>query len=150
MNFEDFISKKQVRRTTPDISLVKSLVSCAENDVKYLDTQEITLLSSRKVAISYYDTLRSIVEAVAENKGYKVYSHEALTAFLEKNKENILAQKFDRLRKLRNKLNYYGGSISVEEVKEMKKEITKISLFGAIDGLFPWFYAPHIKTDFWN
>ena len=34
--------------------------------------------------------------------------------------------KFDRLRKIRNKINYYGQLVSVEEAKENIKEIKEI------------------------
>ena len=43
--------------------------------------------------------------------------------FLKKENENIFAEKFDRLRKIRNRINYYGNDISIEEVKEYKEEI---------------------------
>jgi hypothetical protein len=36
------------------------------------------------------------------------------------------SEKFDRFRKLRNKLNYYGGSISAEEMSEIKVEIKDV------------------------
>ena len=43
----------------------------------------------------------------------------------EKN-ENLIAEKFDRFRKIRNGINYYGKNITSEECKENIKEIIKL------------------------
>jgi len=124
MQFNDFIKEGKVRKALPDKPLIDSLLRTADSDLKFLDTLPITDNSARKLLISYYDTLRSLLEALASKEGYKVYSHEALVYFLKDIKhESLLADKFDRFRKLHNKLNYYGGLISVEEVKEIKPEI---------------------------
>mgnify|MGYP001560886570 FL=1 len=72
---------------------------------------------------NYYDVLRSILEAISSIKGYKIYSHEAFTSFLKELKEETLSRKFDRFRKIRNSINYYGKDISVEETRENIKEI---------------------------
>ncbi|MBC8485301.1 MAG: hypothetical protein H8D45_04595 [Bacteroidetes bacterium] len=41
-------------------------------------------------------------------------------------KEDSLCKKFDRYRKLRNGINYYGEEIDVETVKEAKEEIPEM------------------------
>ncbi len=64
MNLKDFIEKGQVRKSSKDIALVKSLVITAENDLKFLDNIEINENSSRKLMTNYYDVLRSILEAI--------------------------------------------------------------------------------------
>lgn len=126
MNLNDFIEKGQVKRADKDISLAKSLVSTAENDLIFLKNSEIDKYSARKIMTGYYDILRSILEAISILNGYKIYSHEAFTYFLKQINEDLIANKFDRLRKIRNGINYYGKDISVEEVKENAKEIIKL------------------------
>ena len=126
MKLNDFIEKGQVRKASKDIALVKSLVYTAENDLKFLDNLDINDNSARKIMSNYYDVLRSIVEAISALDGYKIYSHEAFTYFLKEKKEELIALKFDRFRKIRNGINYYGKNISVEEVKENVKEIIKL------------------------
>ena len=103
MDFEDFISKGQVRKAKPDIELVKSLIKASESDLIFLKRQSIDKDSARKVFTGFYDIVRSIVEAMAVMHGYKVYSHEAFTFYLIKLGEGILADKFDRFRKIRNR-----------------------------------------------
>ena len=121
-----FIKKGQVRKATPDIALIKSLVKTAEADMLFLKSVEVNELSARKVMSNYYDTLRSILEAMAALDGFKVYSHEAFKHFLSEKGEHIIAEKFDRFRKIRNKINYYGKSISKEEVVENSTEIASL------------------------
>lgn len=126
MNLEVFIKRGLVKRSSQDFSLVKSIISTSKLDIEFLNTLEISEVSARKIMTNYYDVLRSLLEAMAAIEGYKIYSHEAFTFFLKEKKEDILAEKFDRFRKIRNKINYYGKNISVNEVEENVKEIRKM------------------------
>ncbi len=126
MNFQDFIRQGQVRKASIDKPLINSLVETAEKDLLFLNKVRIDGLSARKVISNYYDVLRSILEALACKSGYKIYSHEAFTYFLKELKEPILAEKFDRFRKIRNNINYYGKNISLKEAKEYMPEILEM------------------------
>src|SRR3989338_5863665 len=126
MNFQEFIKRGLVRKTSPDPHLIQSLIKVIENDLSFLETVQITGLSARKVIGNYYDTLREILEVMALKVGFKVYAHEPFVAFLtEKGKEGIAA-KFDRFRIMRNSINYYGASISVEEAIAYKQELLDV------------------------
>src|SRR3989338_103838 len=81
---------------------------------------------ARKMMSNYYDTLRAIVEAMAVLDGYKVYSHEAFTFYLKEKGESLAAEKYDRFRRIRNRINYYGQNISVAEVAEHAEGIQKL------------------------
>ncbi len=126
MMLKDFIEKGQVKKSSKDISLAKSLITTAENDLKFLNGLKINENSARKVMSNYYDVLRSILEAISALDGYKIYSHEAFAYFMKEKGEKLIAIKFDRFRIIRNKINYYGKGISVEEVKENTAEILKM------------------------
>jgi hypothetical protein len=126
VKFDDFIEQGKVRRAFKDISLAKSLIETAGSDLSFLQKLEINRNSARKIMSNYYDILRSILEAIALLDGFKVYSHEAFAFFLQEKNENIISIKFDRFRKIRNDINYYGKNISVEEVKEYSIEILNI------------------------
>ncbi len=126
MKFEEFIKNNLARKAQPDKQLIKSLVNTAESDLKFLEKINLTEESARKLTTNYYDVLRSLIEAIASIKGYKIYSHEAFTYFLQELGENDISLKFDRLRKIRNNINYYGKSISTEEAKDIVSEIKTI------------------------
>ena len=120
MKFEEFIKDGKARRATPDKSMAESIVKNTIDDLKFLENTEITELSKRKLVSNYYDSLRSLLEAISIMKGYKIYSHEAFTPFLkEKLNEEGISLKFDRFRKIRNGLNYYGKSIQLGEAREI-------------------------------
>ena len=58
--------------------------------------------------------------------GYKILSHEAFTYYLIERGEDLLASKFDRFRKIRNGINYYGKNVQIEEAKEYSQEMLKL------------------------
>lgn len=123
MIFKDFIEKGLVRVSFKDKALTKSLLKNAKEDLTFLDSLKVNKNSSRKLMSNYYDVLRGVLEAFSVIEGYKIYSHEAFTYFLKEKKEDLLSIKFDRFRKIRNSINYYGKEISIEETKENIKEI---------------------------
>ncbi|HLC87228.1 MAG TPA: hypothetical protein VJH65_03060 [Candidatus Nanoarchaeia archaeon] len=124
MNFEDFIKDGKVRKATPDKLMAESIIKNTFDDLKFLDGIKLNELSKRKIVSNYYDSLRSLLEVISLLKGYKIYSHEAFTYFLkEKLNQEILSFKFDRFRKIRNGLIYYGKSIQLEEAEDIVKEI---------------------------
>ncbi len=126
MKLSDFIEKGQVRKASQDVPLAKSLISTAETDLKFLDGLEIGQNSARKIMSNYYDVLRSVLEAISAIDGYKIYSHEAFKYFLIEKDEPVIAEKFDRFRRIRNGINYYGKNITPEEVKENVNEMIKL------------------------
>jgi len=128
MKFSDFIKRKEVRKAEFDPELFKSLIKTAELDLIFLEKVKIDEYSARKIMSNYYDVLRSLLEAMALKDGYKVYSHEAFTFYLREKEENEISLKFNRFRKKRNSINYYGENISVEEVKEYSEEMRRIIL----------------------
>ncbi|MBI3334055.1 hypothetical protein HYZ97_01070 [Candidatus Pacearchaeota archaeon] len=126
MEFQEYIKKGIIRKTSPDKQLAKSLMKQSKQDKIFLDSLEITDLSARKIASNYYDILRSILEAIASLDGYKIYNHEGFTYYLQSKDEQKLASKFDRLRKIRNNINYYGATMSKEEAEEIKSSVNEL------------------------
>ena len=126
MNFKDFLTEGYVRKSKKDILLVKAIIKTADRDLTFLQGLKINGASARKIMANYYDVLRSILEAMAPLDGYKIYSHEAFAYYLKEKRENLIADKFDRFRKIRNSINYYGKEICVEETKINVEEINLI------------------------
>jgi uncharacterized protein (UPF0332 family) len=134
MDWKECINKKIARSAVADAELVKSLTKISENKLssaKLLDLNEITYASKLSLC---YDSLRELLEALAVKKGYKIYNHECYIGFLKEVINNsALAQIFDRLRLLRNSINYYGQSLSIKDAKmeiasiiELRKEVHKL------------------------
>jgi len=126
MRFFDFVRTGKVRKSRPDLQLSKSLVRMSENHLVSIGGLELNCTTSSTIMTTYYEALREVVEAVATKEGYKVYSHEAFTYFLKDKGENLISLKFDKFRKIRNNINYYGKSIGPLSVKSYMNEIEKM------------------------
>lgn len=121
---KDFIKEGKV-----DIHLIESLKESSKKKIEtlsYLPLNEVTATS--KVTIAY-DGLREILEALAISKGYKIYNHDCYVAFLKEILfESNMSQDFDEYRKIRNKINYYGKEISIDEAKVIIENMITLTL----------------------
>jgi uncharacterized protein (UPF0332 family) len=112
-------NKKQlVKEIKTDSNLIESLTKSA---AKKLRSQELLKLNndtaSSKISLAY-DSLRALLEALAIKEGYKIYNHECYTAFLkEVMNKSVIGDDFDKIRKTRNAINYYGEEVDIEEAK---------------------------------
>ena len=76
-----------------------------------------------KISLTY-DALRELLEALAISKCYKIYNHECYTAFLKEIlKESVMGDQFNKFRKIRNDINYYGKDISPEDTKYIIRDM---------------------------
>jgi hypothetical protein len=126
MMFADFIKSGKVRKGTPDVQLAKSLVKMSENHMKSIGEMRLADTSSATIMMNCYESLREVVEAIAALEGYKVYSHEAFTYFLKEKGEDLLSIKFDKYRKIRNSINYYGEPVETGVTEAGKREMEKM------------------------
>jgi hypothetical protein len=128
MNFESFIEERKLIVGVPDRQKAKALVKMSVNSLKSANLLEISKITASSILVMAYESLREILEAICLLKGYKVYSHEFYTFYLKSLDEFILAEKFDRLRKLRNCVNYYGKPVSEMVAKNAKQQVHEIIL----------------------
>jgi len=125
--FNDFLKNGKVRKGQPDIALAKSLIAMSTRTLRYAQESNLTEENASPVLVNYYESLRQICEAICAKNGYKVYSHEAFTVYLnEILREERTAENFDRLRKLRNGVNYYGESVSLSETQASAKKVVEL------------------------
>ena len=127
MIFDEFVKQGKVIIGEKDREKAKALVKMSENNRKVIETIELTETTASPVFSLLYESLREIIEAMCLLEGYKVYSHEAFTSYLERIHEEKIAVVFDRFRKLRNGINYYGKPVSINVTSEAKKEIANLS-----------------------
>ncbi len=110
--------KRLVKEVKKDANQIKALLEVSEMKLKSANTLPIEHHYAKITLL--YDVLRSILECVALEKGYKIYNHECYTHFLkELLGYSSLADRFDKLRKIRNGINYYGKEISQEEGEDI-------------------------------
>lgn len=126
MSFDAFIKDGKVILGEKDIQKARALIKMSENTLVSAESLELNDTTASVVLTLSYEALREIIEAMCLTKGYKVYSHEAFTSYLEQLKEERLAAQFDRFRKLRNGVNYYGKEVSPTVAAEAKKNIKEM------------------------
>jgi len=128
MNFEKALILGDARKVPVDILRSKSIILSSKQAIATAKTIILTKESAKSIFRELYEGLREYCEALGYMKGYKFQNHESITFFIrEILHEETLANKFDRYRKLRNGINYYGETIEEETVKEALKEIPELT-----------------------
>lgn len=127
MNFENSLMDGKAKKVMPNkiraSSLFKSSIQAIET-AKVIQLNQNTLKS---ILRELYEGLREYCEAIGYLKGYKFLDHESIGYFLRDIlKEQPVSIKFDRYRRLRNGINYYGEDIDIETVKEATIEIPEL------------------------
>jgi len=116
MGWKECLSRDIAKPVKQDKNLINSARRIANEKVISANTLGIKHYYA-KISL-LYDALREYLECIALENGYKVYNHECYTYFLNEvlklKKEAII---FDRLRKVRNKINYYGEIITQEKAE---------------------------------
>ncbi len=123
-----------VKEVKKDKNLMDSLKKSAEKKMKSQEMLQMSEDTAASKVSLMYDSLRELLEALAIKKGFKIYNHECYCAFLKEiMKESVMGDEFDKIRKIRNDINYYGKDISSEEaitiikqIKELKHKIEEI------------------------
>ncbi len=122
MDIDECIKKGFIRKVQPDRELMKSLLKTSENKYITVSKAEVNDISISSYVSLAYDALREILEGICIQKGYKVTSHQCLGELLKK-EPYFEYYEFDRMRYIRNGINYYGKEIDLEQGKELIKKI---------------------------
>ena len=127
MNFSDYLKRGDVNKVQIDTIRAKSFVIASKEAIETAKDIPIEEPKLKSIFRELYEGLRQFCEAIGYIQGYKFNSHEVITIFLtEVLNETQVASEFDRYRKIRNGINYYGNAVSEETVKEALTEIPKL------------------------
>lgn len=125
MDWRECIRKRIVKSVKKDRNLITSTREIAEIKIESAGVlPEIYYIA--KISL-LYDALREYLESVSLENGYKIYNHECYSAFLKE----ILslpneADLFDKLRKIRNGINYYGRKVSEDEAEQVISDLNSL------------------------
>ena len=127
MNFEFSLNSGKAKKVMPNKIRASSLFKSSIQAIETAKEIPLTTNASKTILRELYEGLREYCEAIGYLNGYKFLDHESIGFFLRDIlKEQSLFKKFDRYRKLRNGINYYGNDIEVETVKEAVSEIPSL------------------------
>jgi len=136
MKWDECLDRRIVKRGSVDGKLISSLLEASRRRLitdEFAPLNEIT--ASTKVTNSY-DSLREVLEAVSVSSGFKIYNHDCFVGFiLEVLKLPKEANRFDKFRKIRNGVNYYGKNVDIVDAKGVIVEINelRIKLLGLLN-----------------
>jgi len=130
MDLNDCFNRKLIRKTKIDLELVESLFEMSDIKEKAVNTAKISQENISAYVSLAYDSLREFLEGICVNLGYKVLSHICIGELLKRELSYFDYGEFDRLRYIRNSINYYGVKIEFNQGKEIIKKIfaLKVSL----------------------
>jgi len=124
--FEFFVNKGDVKKQSPDEHLSNAAFK------ECLERLELTKGVLQKARPKYilenaYEAMREAADAVLYRDGFKSYSHEASIVYLRKKgfSESDLIE-FDRFRKIRNDIKYYGGDCDKSDAESAIRLAEKI------------------------
>ncbi len=127
MNFEFSLNSGKAKKVMPNKIRASSLFKSSIQAIETAKEIPLTINTSKSILRELYEGIREYSEAIRYLNPYKLLHHESIGFFLRDIlKEQSLFKKFDRYRKLRNGINYYGNDIEVETIKEAIFEIPKL------------------------
>ena len=127
MNFENSLREGKCKKVMVNKIRALSLIKSSKQAIETAKTISLNIDTSKTILRELYEGLRECCEAIGYFKGYKFLDHESIGYFLRDvlNLQSVYA-KFDRYRKLRNGINYYGESIDIETIREAIAEIPQM------------------------
>ncbi len=126
MNFDNSLNEGRIRRIVPSQIRASSLFKSSAQAIETAKLIPLDVNTSKTILRELYEGLREHCEALGILNGYKFLDHESIVYFLRDILKDPIYKKFDRYRKLRNGINYYGEDINVETVKAAIAEIPKL------------------------
>ena len=127
MNFENSLASGKAKKAMPNRIRASSIFKSSIQAIETAKTIPLNQNALKSVLRELYEGLREYCEAIGYLKGYKFLDHESIGYFLRDIlQEQSAYMKFDRYRRLRNGINYYGEDIDIETVKEATMEIPKL------------------------
>lgn len=119
MDLEECKNKGIIRPTKIDTNLIKSLIEISNIKEETIKHSSLTVFSINAFLPMAYDSLREILEAYCISKGFKVGNHICLGNLVKELNPEFDLILFDRLRYMRNGINYYGNKVDLEQGKEL-------------------------------
>ena len=131
MDIKEGKKKRIIKEISIDEDKIKSLLKTSANKLQSQELMPLNEITTNSKVSLAYNSLRELLEALSIKNGLKIYNHEGYTAFIKEIiKKSSLGEDFDAVRKIRNSINYYGKTLTIEECQQtlpkIKELITKI------------------------
>lgn len=129
-SWKDAIEIGHVIEITPNLEKVSSLIKSSKTTLDFIENSEVTDDNAGVFIKNYYDSLIEILHALACKKGLKFLDHLSFTFYIKEIlKREDYAFLFDKYRKIRNGLVYYGKEITKETAEKGAIDIKELINF---------------------
>lgn len=126
MDLKECFRKGLIKKTRIDTELIQSLIEMSDIKENAVNAAKIDNINISAYVSMAYDSLRENLEALCVSKGYKVLSHICIGELLKDVLEEFDYREFDRMRYIRNGINYYGVKVGLGEGKDIINKIFAI------------------------
>jgi len=126
MDLDDCYKKRLIKRVKINENLIKSLIEMSNVNEKTVKNAEINEENISSYVSLAYDSLREVLESICISKGYKVLSHICMGELLKELLKEFDYSEFDRMRYIRNGINYYGIKVEFKQGREIINKIFKM------------------------
>lgn len=123
----DRIKSGEIKRRDPDSAEAEAYYKSAVGRLKFIKKAALTEDDAPYIFVDYYEALRTLCDALMSWSGFKAQSHSAIPDYLQHIGQKKAARVFDQSRQIRNRINYYGKSLSKSEA--IKRIADIISVF---------------------
>ena len=107
--FNFFVSKGEVKKQSPDSNM--AMATFKDSEERLILAKSLQSMTKAKYVLeNAYEAMREAADSILFKEGFKSFSHEASIVYLLKKgfSESDVAE-FDRFRKIRNGIKYYGN-----------------------------------------
>ena len=127
VNWEECLELEYAKKSKSNSEYTNSLLKMADDKLVFVKSLKIDDKNSSFVFTNFYDCIRMLCEALILKKGYKIYNHKCITQFLKVVlKEEKSSRVFDACRIIRNRVSYYGKTISRSEAEKRIADIQSV------------------------
>lgn len=126
MEITECEEKGFIRKVSPNFGIIKSLKEVAQIKHEEVLSQNLTKRNISVYFTIYYDAIRELLEAYCLSQGFKVLNHVCLGEKMKQLNPNFDYTTFDRIRFLRNGINYYGKQVPFEQGSYLLNKMQEI------------------------
>ena len=125
-DFEFFLKKGDVKKQSPNKNLAFSAFKDSLERIEF-SKQLLHKAKQEYVLENAYEAMREAADSVLYLRGFKSFSHEASIVYLIKEgfNEKVITE-FDRFRRLRNGIKYYGKDCDMTDAEQAIQLADKI------------------------
>jgi hypothetical protein len=129
-DWEKAIQEGKVLKISPNEQRAASLIKSSVKLLKIIEKIELDDDNGFFILTNHYDIVLESMHALLYKKGYKVLDHVSIGYYIKDILKKIeLFNIFDKYRKIRNCILYYGRSVGIETARQAIIDLKQLNTF---------------------